>query len=89
MGKWYMVQVDLKATVFVPLGAADKEEAVAQAEKIVADFDVGYTSFGPAVAQEREAVEYPTGEEAEQAAREAAREEAPPGEGEPLPTLGK
>lgn len=89
MGKWYMVPVDLKATVLVPLYAEGKEEAVAHAERIVADFDVGHTSFGPAVAKAREAVEYPTGEEADLAAREAAREEASPGEGEPLPAPGK
>lgn len=68
--------VGLKATVLVPLHAKDKEEAVVQAERIVAGFNAGYTSFGPAVAQAREAVEHPTGEEAEEAARKAAREEA-------------
>jgi phosphopantothenate synthetase len=76
MGEWYMVPVDLKATVFVPLHAKDKEEAVVQAERIVAGFNVGYTSFGPSVAQARKAIEYPAGEEAKEAAREAAREEA-------------
>jgi hypothetical protein len=70
----YVVPVELRATVFFPICSESKEAAAEEAERSVAAFSVGYTTFGPAEAQAGEAFEYETAEEAVCAARKASME---------------
>jgi len=76
--KWFVVPVELKATVFVPLAAKDKRFAAREAERLVSEFTVYMDGDnilnpkGPAVAQTGDAVEFATAKEAQEAAVKAA-----------------